>query len=54
VETDITEDISQLASPSVSASPVPNNVELIDLDLDIGTAEQVGDIPLLPFNNSNV
>jgi hypothetical protein len=54
VETDITEDISQLASPSVSASPVPINVELIDLDLDIGTAEQVGDIPLLPFNNSNV
>ncbi len=53
-ENDITdkEDIVN-ASPIDLASPLPLNVELIDLNLEM-SSEQVGDIPLLPFNNSNV
>jgi hypothetical protein len=56
VENDITEDNTVHAgplTPIVAASPLPTHVELIDLDIHID-AEQVTDIPLLPFNNSNV
>ena len=55
IENDITEDNTLQTgplTPIVAALPVPMNVELIDLDLDL-SAEQVNDIPLMPFNDSN-